>query len=123
MRTTVDIEDDVLQAAKELARQQQVSAGTVISRLLRILSQPAYPNPQPVPQVAARLQEACGEPSPVFWPDDFSRLGDSVIHWHRVLGHRQITDALLLALAVARGGALRQLRSAYPRGAGARCRA
>lgn len=36
MRTTVDIEDDVLQAAKELARQQQVSAGTVISRLLRI---------------------------------------------------------------------------------------
>lgn len=36
MRTTVDIEDDVLQAAKELARQQQVSAGEVISRLLRI---------------------------------------------------------------------------------------
>lgn len=36
MRTTVDIEDDVLQAAKELARQQQVSAGQVISRLLRI---------------------------------------------------------------------------------------
>jgi hypothetical protein len=36
VRTTVDIEDDVLQAAKELARQQQVSAGEVISRLLRI---------------------------------------------------------------------------------------
>lgn len=35
MRTTVDIEDDVLQAAKELARQQQVSAGKMISRLLR----------------------------------------------------------------------------------------
>ncbi|NEX15689.1 MAG: hypothetical protein C1943_03370 [Halochromatium sp.] len=35
MRTTLDIEDDVLQAAKELARQQQVSAGQVISRLLR----------------------------------------------------------------------------------------
>jgi len=36
VRTTVDIEDDVLQAAKELARQQQVSAGRMISRLLRI---------------------------------------------------------------------------------------
>lgn len=36
MRTTVDIEDDVLQSAKELARQQQVSAGQVISRLLRV---------------------------------------------------------------------------------------
>lgn len=35
MRTTVDIEDDVLLAAKELARQQQVSVGKMISRLLR----------------------------------------------------------------------------------------
>ena len=35
MRTTLDIEDDVLQAAKELARQQKVSAGKVISQLLR----------------------------------------------------------------------------------------
>ncbi len=36
MPTTLHIEDDVLQAAKELARQQQVSAGQVISRLLRV---------------------------------------------------------------------------------------
>lgn len=35
MRTTIDIEDDVLNAAKELARQQQVSAGQLISRVLR----------------------------------------------------------------------------------------
>ena len=35
MRTTIDIEDDVLAAAKEMARRQRVSAGTVISRLLR----------------------------------------------------------------------------------------
>jgi len=35
MRTTLDIEDDVLAAAKELARRQQVSAGQVISRLVR----------------------------------------------------------------------------------------
>jgi hypothetical protein len=35
MRTTIDIEDDVLNAAKELARQQHVSAGQLISRLLR----------------------------------------------------------------------------------------
>lgn len=35
MRTTVDIEDDVLAAAKEIASRQRVSAGTVISRLLR----------------------------------------------------------------------------------------
>ena len=35
MRTTIDIEDDVLMAAKELARLQNVSAGCVVSRLVR----------------------------------------------------------------------------------------
>jgi hypothetical protein len=35
MRTTLDIEDDVLAAAKELARRQGTSAGTMVSRLLR----------------------------------------------------------------------------------------
>lgn len=35
MRTTLDIEDDVLAAAKEMASRQRVSAGTMISRLLR----------------------------------------------------------------------------------------
>jgi hypothetical protein len=35
VRTTLDIEDDVLAAAKELARRQGTSAGQVVSRLLR----------------------------------------------------------------------------------------
>ena len=35
LRTTLDIEDDVLAAAKELARRQGTSAGQVVSRLLR----------------------------------------------------------------------------------------
>ena len=35
MRTTLDIEDDVLAAAKELAQRQGVSVGKVVSRLLR----------------------------------------------------------------------------------------
>jgi hypothetical protein len=35
MRTTLDIDDDVLQVAKDLARRQQITAGQVISRLLR----------------------------------------------------------------------------------------
>ena len=36
MRTTLDIEDDVLAAAKELARRQGTSAGHVVSNLLRV---------------------------------------------------------------------------------------
>lgn len=35
MRTTLDIDEDVLLAAKELARCQSLSAGQVVSRLLR----------------------------------------------------------------------------------------
>ena len=35
MRTTLDIDDDVLAAAKELARQQGVSAGAAVSALIR----------------------------------------------------------------------------------------
>lgn len=35
MRTTLDIDDDVLAAAKELARRESISAGQVVSRLLR----------------------------------------------------------------------------------------
>ena len=35
MRTTLDIDDDVLEATKELARIQKVSTGQVISLLLR----------------------------------------------------------------------------------------
>lgn len=35
MRTTLDIEDDVLQAAKELAKQEGTTAGQVISSLVR----------------------------------------------------------------------------------------
>jgi hypothetical protein len=35
MRTTLDIDDDVLQAAKERARREKKTAGMVVSELLR----------------------------------------------------------------------------------------
>ena len=35
MRTTLDIDDDVLDAAKELSRRKKLSAGKVVSQLLR----------------------------------------------------------------------------------------
>ncbi|HSI59997.1 MAG TPA: CopG family transcriptional regulator [Ideonella sp.] len=44
MRTTLDLDSDVLQSAKELARRQGKTAGQVISDLVRrALSQPADP--------------------------------------------------------------------------------
>ena len=35
MRTTLDIDDDVLRAAKEIARREKTTAGAVISELAR----------------------------------------------------------------------------------------
>lgn len=35
MRTTLDIDDDILSATKELARQEHLSAGQLVSKLLR----------------------------------------------------------------------------------------
>ncbi len=35
MRTTIDIEQDVLSAAKEIARQKHIGVGKVVSELLR----------------------------------------------------------------------------------------
>ena len=66
---------------------------------LRILSQPGYPNPLPVRAVAARLAEAAGHPAHDFWADDLSLLDAGVLTWERIAGHRQITDAYLLAIA------------------------
>jgi toxin-antitoxin system PIN domain toxin len=74
--------------------------------VLRIMAQPSYPNAQPAAKIASRLQEACRDPSHAFWPDEISLMDMGVIHWNRILGHRQITDAYLFATAIARGGRL-----------------
>jgi hypothetical protein len=51
MRTTLDIDDDVLRAAKELARREKKTAGAIISELTRsalIASPPAERQPRAV---------------------------------------------------------------------------
>ncbi len=69
---------------------------------LRIMSQPAYPNSVPAPLVAERLRNATGAAHHRFWPDEVSLLDGA--DWRRIIGHRQITDVYLLALAVRRRG-------------------
>jgi toxin-antitoxin system PIN domain toxin len=71
---------------------------------IRIMSQPAYPAPLPAAAVAARLAEAVTGPDHQFWPDDLNPVVEKTLTWGQVLGHRQVTDAYLLALAVKHGG-------------------
>ena len=51
MRTTIDIDDDVLRAAKELARRERKTAGRVISELARraLTGSPSGPSRAPKP--------------------------------------------------------------------------
>ena len=71
---------------------------------VRIMAQPAYPGALPVGQVAARLKEASLDVSHQFWPADLNLFEEQVINWPSILGHRQLTDAYLLALAVKNNG-------------------
>lgn len=71
---------------------------------VRIMSQPAYPGALPAGEVAARLAEAAAHPSHQFWPADIDLLDGTIFQWPHILGHRQVTDAYLLALAMRRKG-------------------
>ncbi len=71
---------------------------------VRIISQPRYPGPIAPSQAVSLLAGARGGGDHAFWPCDVSVLDATVVDATRVHGPRQLTDAYLLALAVAHGG-------------------
>ena len=75
---------------------------------IRVLSNPAYPTVSATPNdVLRRLARFCDAGGHRFWPDDVSpriSWGDDVKR--RLLGHKQLTDFHLAALAAHRGGRL-----------------
>lgn len=73
---------------------------------IRIMSQPGYPGALPAAVVAERLAEAADNSNHAFWPDDVNLLKEGCLDWSRILGHRQVTDAYLLALAMRHQGRL-----------------
>ena len=76
--------------------------------IIRVLNLPGYSKHGPVgfERVSAKLNEICSGMNHEFWPDDLSLRTPGLLQWARILGHNQITDAYLLALAVARRGTL-----------------
>lgn len=68
MRTTLDISDDVLQAAKERARREQKTIGEVISELARRALTTHAPSPPPRAQ----------QPKAVYGFRPFSKRGGIV---------------------------------------------
>jgi len=73
---------------------------------VRVLSQPRYPSPVSPTTAMDLLSAACDGGHHEFWPSDVRLLDPDVIDRSRVHGPRQVTDAYLLALAVAHDGRL-----------------
>lgn len=71
---------------------------------VRIISQPRYPSPITSAQAIDLLARARDDGDHVFWPCDVSLLDPDVVRRDRLHGPRQVTDAYLLALAVAHAG-------------------
>ena len=73
---------------------------------VRIMSQPAYPNAQPMSALLDMLRQSTSSPIHQFWSDDVTLLDAKRFRQAHIHGHRQITDLYLLGLAVKNGGRL-----------------
>jgi len=77
--------------------------------LVRLSSNPRFTSKAVSPAAAlALLDRITALPEHEFWPDDLplrSAIGDSLV----IVGHRQVNDAYLLALAHSKGGVVATL--------------
>ena len=98
------------------APRQVATCPIVENGVIRIMSAPSYSTthratPEQVAQGLKALIEALDHE---FWPDEVSLLDETLIDFSRLHGHRQVTDAFLLALAVRRRGAFASFDTALP---------
>lgn len=96
------------------------SCPVIENGFVRIMSAPGYPGAVGPDTAARLLAEATRATDHAFWPDDVSLLDADHVDVGRLHGHRQVTDAYLLALAVHHDGRLvtndrRIARVAVPR--------
>ena len=84
---------------------------------VRILSLPRYPNSLRIDEAMDRLRTAVSTPHHQFIADDISLLDNALVEEGSLSGPRQVTDAYLLALAVAHGSRFVTLDRSVPVGA------
>ena len=74
---------------------------------VRVFASPAYGAAVArIADLVERLSRFCASGGHVFWEDSASLLDAGLLDWSAAVGHRQVTDIYLLALARARGGRL-----------------
>lgn len=73
---------------------------------VRIAGKASYKMPGTFSDMADLLVRVRDRPGHVFWPDNISLVSSPLIDTRRIVGHGQIADVYLLALAVQNGGKL-----------------
>jgi toxin-antitoxin system PIN domain toxin len=81
---------------------------------LRIMSQSAYSNPQPLAMLVHMLQNSTAAPWHALWADDISILDASVFRHANIHSAKQLTDLYLLGLAVKHDGCLASFDQRIP---------
>lgn len=73
---------------------------------LRIMSQAAYRNPQPMNLLLQMLQNSTSAPMHAMWSDDISILDSHLFRHSHIHSAKQLTDLYLLGLVVKHQGCL-----------------
>ncbi|HEY6348758.1 MAG TPA: TA system VapC family ribonuclease toxin [Candidatus Angelobacter sp.] len=85
------------------------------SAAVRILSNPAFsPDALTVKETIAIVDANLNHPTHQFWPDDIRFMEAIAPFRERIVGHKQVTDAYLLGLAMHRKGKLVTIDRALP---------
>jgi toxin-antitoxin system PIN domain toxin len=82
--------------------------------VIRVLSQPRYPNAVTTAEAADLLASATRDAHHVYWPCDISLLDARAVDRSYLHGPRQVTDIYLLALAASKGGRFVTFDDAVP---------
>ncbi len=94
----------------ELGRERWASCPFTQTAFVRILSNPAFsPNALTAADAIALLQSNLGHPAHQFWQDDIGFVEAMALLQRKPVGHQQVTDAYLLALAIHNKGRLATL--------------
>jgi uncharacterized protein len=102
---------DIAQALLAKPKIKIATCALTENGVLRVMNLPAYSSFGPVgfEPIRKQLNQLSKDLDHEFWPCDISLRDATNIQWDRIMGHNQITDLYLLALAVKHKGAIATL--------------
>lgn len=99
--------DDAHDWFEAFGHESWATCPTTENGVIRILSNPRYPNTPGSPAFVAKIVGGWRAlPGHQFWPDEISLVASDDVDATKLFSSAQITDTYLLALAKSRGGQL-----------------